>query len=212
MSTGAPGLLCLFNIPLCFRRCFRPVAPRLCSRLQQQAGFTPMLLVLRSSPTTMIRQEQQQSGRGGFESRRMSIVLAVSAVLLSLGPTDSFLSAPLSSVGGSGAAGSTASSAAALRRSGGEGRSTTQRTAAARRGARRKGDGGAAVRRLSATGVVTEDNQGAVGSLLESQEKQVSNNDMKPFVAMPRRDPRVWFDAIKDGAPPRPEALVELSK
>eukprot|EP00752_Nemacystus_decipiens_P011214 g9965.t1 len=103
-------------------------------------------------------------------------------------------------------------SAAALRPSTGEARLTHQ-TATSRRGARGNGDGGAAAGRLSATGVATEDNQqGAVGSLLETQQKPVSNNDMKPFVAVPRRDPRVWFDAIKDGALPRPEALVELSK
>ena len=133
-------------------------------------------------------------------------MLAVAAGLLSLGPTDSFLSAPLSSVG-SGAAGSVAAS----RRRTGETR-LAKHTTAAQRGCRGNGDSGAAGQRLSATGVATEDNQGAVGSLLDTQQKQVSNNDMKPFVAVPRRDPRVWFDAIKDGALPRPEALVELSK
>lgn len=135
-------------------------------------------------------------------------MLAVAAGLLSLGPTDSFLSAPLSSVGSGGAGGS----AAALRRSTGEARSTQQTAPSGRRGTRGNGDGGAAVRRLSATGVATEDNQGAVGSLLETQAKQILNNDIKPFIAQPRRDPRLWFDAIKAGAQPRPEVLVELSK
>lgn len=141
-------------------------------------------------------------------------MLAVVAGLLSVAPTDSFVSAPLSAAGVSGAGGPAAAAAAALRRSTGEARLTLHTAAAGRQGARGGGgDGGAAgVQQLSATGVATEDNQGAVGSLLETQKKDVSNNDMKPFVAIPRRDPRVWFDAIRDGAVPRPEALVELSK
>lgn len=40
----------------------------------------------------------------------------------------------------------------------------------------------------------------------------VANNDMKPFVVVPRRDPRVWFDSIRAVAGSRPDALVELSK
>ncbi|CAM9749930.1 unnamed protein product [Pylaiella littoralis] len=141
-------------------------------------------------------------------------MLAVAAGLLSVAPTNSFLSAPLSSAV-SGAAGSgSAAAAAASRTSTGESRLTMQASAASRRdGSRGNGAaGGAGVQRLCATGVATEDNQGAVGSLLETQRKGVSNNDMQPFVAVPRRDPRVWFDAIRDGALPRPDTLVDLSK
>lgn len=128
------------------------------------------------------------------------MVLVAAAGLLSLRPSDAFL---VSRPGGGAAA------AAGLRRGAAEAPST-QRTAAVRR-ARASGENGAAVPGLSATGMATEDGQGAVESLLETQ-KEVSNNDMKPFVVVPKRDPRVWFDAIKDGAVPRPEALVELSK
>ena len=42
--------------------------------------------------------------------------------------------------------------------------------------------------------------------------KEVANNDMNPFVVIPRRDPREWFDAVRVGAGPRPEALSELSR
>lgn len=119
-------------------------------------------------------------------------MLAVAAGLLSLAPTaDSFLSAPMRGAGGPGAA-------EGLRRSKGEARLAQ----AGRQGGRA----------LSATGVATEDNQGAEGSLLETQQKGVSNNEMRPFVRVPRRDPRVWFDAIREGAVPRPDSLIELSK
>lgn len=162
----------------------------------------------------MGRQGQQQNGRGSYESRRLSTVLAVAAGLLSVAPTDSFLSAPLGT-----SSGAATTTAPGLRRSTGESRLTMQTAASGRGGSTGNGaaaaGGGRGVKRLSATGVATEDNQGAVGSLLETQQeqqKEVSNNDMKPFVAVPRRDPRVWFDAIRDGALPRPEALVELSK
>ncbi len=129
------------------------------------------------------------------------MVLVAAAGLLSLRTTDAFL------VSGPGAGAGAAS--AGLRRGAGEAPST-QRAAAVRR-ARASGENGAAVRGLSATGTATEDGQGAVGSSVETQ-KEVANNDMRPFVVVPKRDPRVWFDAIKDGAVPRPEALVELSK
>ncbi|CAM9905294.1 unnamed protein product [Ectocarpus sp. 4 AP-2014] len=141
-----------------------------------------------------MERKAQRSRNGGSESRRVSMVLAVAAGLLSLAPTaDSFLSAPMRGAGGSGAA------EGLCRRSTGEARSAQ---------AGRQGGGV-----LSATGVATEDNQGAVaGSLLETQQKGVSNNEMNPFVRVPRRDPRVWFDAIREGAVPRPDSLVELSK
>lgn len=131
-------------------------------------------------------------------------MLAVVAGLLSPQATDSFLSARV--VGGGGA-----SASAGLHRSTKEAQWTQQSAAAGRRGSRGEGSDDAALQRLSATGVATEDNPGAAGSLLEAQ-KEVSNNDMRPLVVKPRRDPRIWFDAIRDGAAPRPEALVELSK
>lgn len=146
----------------------------------------------------------QHSGRGGCDSRSLSIALAVVAGLLSPQATDSFLYAP--AVGGGGA-----SASAGLHRSAGEARWTQQAAVTGRRGSRREGSDGAALQRLSATGVATEDNPGAAGSLLETQ-KEVSNNDMRPIVVKPRRDPRVWFDAIRDAAAPRPESLAELSK
>lgn len=54
----------------------------------------------------------------------------------------------------------------------------------------------------------------AVEAVVHSTKDSVSvaNNDMKPFVVVPRRDPRVWFDSIKGVAGPRPDALAELSK
>lgn len=50
-----------------------------------------------------------------------------------------------------------------------------------------------------------------VESVVQST-KEVANNDMNPFVVIPRRDPREWFDSVRAGAGPRPEALSDLSK
>lgn len=40
----------------------------------------------------------------------------------------------------------------------------------------------------------------------------VVNNNMRPFVTVPRREPKEWFDAVKAQAGTRPATLTELSK
>lgn len=135
-------------------------------------------------------------GVGSECPRHFPTVLAVAAILLlSLGPTDSFAPFSVSHAG------------TARRRGGGRAQRGSAREWIGAVAGRSRGVGGIA--RLS--GVAEE---AAVEAVVHSTKDTVSvaNNDMKPFVVVPRRDPRVWFDSIRAAAGPRPEALVELSK
>lgn len=141
----------------------------------------------------MDRQGHRQ-GRG-VDSRNLATILVVAVGLLSLGPTDSFLSAPLSMNGGVG-----------LRRRAVDASRSSQHawSGVSREAGACRGRGSKAQLCAVAEGQEVE-------SVVQST-KEVANNDMNPFVVIPRRDPREWFDAVRAGAGPRPEALSELSK
>lgn len=53
----------------------------------------------------------------------------------------------------------------------------------------------------------------ALDSEVDTKSSQaILNNNMKPVVKVPRRDPRKWFDGLRAQAGPRPASLLELSK
>lgn len=135
----------------------------------------------------------QRLGRG-VDSRQLATILVVAVGLLSLGPTDSFLSAPLSMSGGVG-----------LRRRAVD----ATRSPHAWSGVPR--EAGACCGRGSKSRLCGVAEEQEVESVVQPT-KEVANNDMNPFVVIPRRDPREWFDSVRAGAAPRPEALSELSK
>lgn len=152
------------------------------------------------------RKMGRRGHRRGLESaaQRGTGALAVAAGLLSLlGPTDSFISAPLPSS-----------------RAPGLGYSETRavsRVAAGPAGpvkgeSCRNGRRSVHCNRAMRLSAVAEERTVAESSTQKDGKQEVSNNNMKPFVVVPRRDPREWFDSIKAGAAPRPESLVDLSK
>lgn len=132
--------------------------------------------------------------RDGWEAQQRAIMLAVATGLLSAGPTAAF--APLS-------LGWTRTGL--RRRSSGEVVPQVIKNVKmiSYRGARMcKG-----LQMLS--GVAKEE---AIDTSWTGTTPEVVKNNMTPFVAVPRREPKEWFEAVKTQAGPRPDTIAELSK
>lgn len=125
----------------------------------------------------------------------MRAAVTTAGILLSLArSTDAF--APFSVAGGSAGMRRTASAAC------------TARTVGAEIGARKRK---ASYMMAGDAATIEQAVDGDPVDVTKSSQA-ILNNDMNPFVTKPRRDPREWFDGLREQARPRPAGIAELSR
>lgn len=125
----------------------------------------------------------------------MRAAVTTAGILLSLArPTDAF--APFSVVGRS----------TGLRRTANAG--CVARTGAAEVGARKR----KASNMMAGDAVTLEKAIDGDPVDVTKSSQAILNNDMNPFVTIPRRDAREWFDGLREQARPRPAGIAELSR